>query len=146
MELEVYQVDSFTTELFKGNPAGVCITENSLSESLMTLVTQEIAVSETAFLSLSDMTLRWFTPMAEVNLCGHGTLATVHILKEKEIIKTGDRVNFMTLSGTLTALINETTIELDFPSPDIKLNVTPHLMLINNLGLDISNVLLLWFI
>ena len=75
MNIDIYQVDAFTSSPFKGNPAGVCITEQPLSEELMFSIAQEMAVSETAFLTLSDMRLRWFTPEIEVKLCGHGTLA-----------------------------------------------------------------------
>ncbi|MGF1720652.1 PhzF family phenazine biosynthesis protein [Vibrio kyushuensis] len=136
MDLEIYQVDSFTTEAFRGNPAGVCITENGLTESLMLSIAEEMAVSETAFLSLSDMTLRWFTPKSEVKLCGHGTLAVAHVLKERGQLKSGDRVNFQTLSGTLTALINESTVELDFPSPIIEFDVSQPQGLLDNLGIE----------
>ena len=94
MELDIYQVDSFTTETFKGNPAGVCITDQPLEESLMFAIAAEMAVSETAFLSLSDMRLRWFTPEVEVKLCGHGTLAVAHVLKQQAKIATGDSITF----------------------------------------------------
>lgn len=99
MDLDIYQIDSFTSKVFKGNPAGVCITKYGLSESLMLLIAEEMAVSETAFLSLNDMRLRWFTPKAEVNLCGHGTLAVAHVLKERGQLTEGDRVSFKTASG-----------------------------------------------
>ncbi len=140
MELEIYQVDSFTTEVFKGNPAGVCITTNRLGESLMLSIAEEMAVSETAFLSLSDMTLRWFTPKSEVTLCGHGTLAVAHVLKERGQVKPGDSVKFETLSGTLTALINESTVELDFPSPLIESGIPLPPDLLDHLGLEPSKV------
>ncbi|NOH71962.1 PhzF family phenazine biosynthesis protein [Vibrio pectenicida] len=140
MDLDVYQVDSFTTDVFKGNPAGVCITTNALSESLMLSIAEEMAVSETAFLALSDMTLRWFTPKTEVKLCGHGTLAVAHILKERGQVKSGDSVNFDTLSGTLTAFINESTVELDFPSPVIEFNVPQSQILLDHLGIEKSKV------
>lgn len=140
MELEIYQVDAFTTEAFKGNPAGVCITEHSLSESLMLSIAGEMAVSETAFLSLSDMRLRWFTPKAEVKLCGHGTLAVAHILQEKGHVNPGDKVNFDTLSGTLTASVGESYIELDFPSPVIAFDVSTSNELLANLGISPSRV------
>ena len=96
MDLEIYRVDSFTSEAFKGNPAGVCITQAHLDEDLMFLIAAEMAVSETAFLSLNNFTLRWFTPLIEVDLCGHGTLAVVQVLKEKELIPEGEEVAFNT--------------------------------------------------
>ncbi len=141
MELEIYQVDSFTREAFKGNPAGVCITDNGLTEKLMRLIADEMAVSETAFLSLSDMRLRWFTPKAEVSLCGHGTLAVAHVLKEKGLAKEGDRVRFDTLSGALTALLSDKGIELDFPSTLINSDVTPDPKLLKYLGLKEGEIL-----
>ncbi|NOH86020.1 PhzF family phenazine biosynthesis protein [Vibrio sp. 03-59-1] len=141
MDLDIYQVDSFTNEAFKGNPAGVCITTHGLSDELMLSIAEEMAVSETAFLSLSDMTLRWFTPQEEVALCGHGTLAVAHVLKERGQLNKGDSVNFETLSGTLTALINECTIELDFPSPAIEFDVIQSPDLLENLGIDASEVI-----
>ncbi|AUI86329.1 phenazine biosynthesis protein PhzF [Vibrio azureus] len=141
MELEIYQVDSFTQQVFKGNPAGVCITQEQLSRPLMLAIAGEMAVSETAFLSLSDMNLKWFTPEAEVNLCGHGTLAVAHVLREKGQVKAGDKVSFSTLSGTLTALINESTIELDFPSPSIEFSVPSPAALLEHLTLTQEEII-----
>ncbi|EKB7282019.1 PhzF family phenazine biosynthesis protein [Vibrio parahaemolyticus] len=141
MDLDIYQVDSFTSEAFKGNPAGVCITNNGLSDSLMLSIAEEMAVSETAFLSLSDMTLKWFTPKAEVKLCGHGTLAVAHVLKERGQVSTHDTVNFETLSGTLTALVNESTIELDFPSPTLQFDISPCHVLLDNLGIEACEII-----
>lgn len=122
MELDIYQVDSFTTETFKGNPAGVCITDQPLEESLMFAIAAEMAVSETAFLSLSDMRLRWFTPEVEVKLCGHGTLAVAHVLKQQAKIATGDSITFNTLSGLLSVKVLSSTYELDFPAPELEYN------------------------
>lgn len=135
MNLEIYQVDSFTTQAFKGNPAGVCISKEPLGESLMFSIAEEMAVSETAFLSLNTMTLKWFTPEVEVKLCGHGTLATVHVMKEQGLLNTGDRVIFNTLSGELSAAVCESSIELDFPSTQLSLSTEPNLMLLEHLGL-----------
>lgn len=140
MELDIYQVDSFTNEAFKGNPAGVCITQEGLSERLMLLIASEMAVSETAFLSLNDMRLRWFTPKVEVNLCGHGTLAVAHVLKERGQLKAGDRASFETISGQLTANINESTIELDFPSPSVEFNTERITVLLEYLGINEQEV------
>lgn len=120
MELEIYQVDAFTSEAFRGNPAGVCITETPLDESLMFSIAAEMAVSETAFLSLQDMNLRWFTPQVEVKLCGHGTLAVAHIMKEQGKVASGDQVTFNTLSGPLTVNVSNSSYELDFPAPQLK--------------------------
>ncbi len=84
MKLKIYQVDSFASQAFQGNPAGVCITEEPLDQKLMLSIAAEMSVSETAFLSLSNNTLKWFTPTTEVELCGHGTLAVAHIMKERQ--------------------------------------------------------------
>ena len=140
MNLEIYQVDSFTTQAFKGNPAGVCISKEPLGESLMFSIAEEMAVSETAFLSLNTMTLKWFTPEVEVKLCGHGTLATVHVMKEQGLLNTGDRVIFNTLSGELSAAVCESSIELDFPSTQLSLFTEPNLMLLEHLGLESNQV------
>ncbi|MCG3863978.1 MULTISPECIES: PhzF family phenazine biosynthesis protein [unclassified Photobacterium] len=141
MNIEIYQVDAFTNDIFKGNPAGVCITKEALSESLMLSIAAEMAVSETAFLSLKDMNLKWFTPQAEVKLCGHGTLSVTHILKEKKLFNVNDTVTFNTLSGPLTALIQPSTIELDFPAPVLDFNITPSSELLTSLGIETEHVI-----
>ena len=141
MNVDIYQVDSFTNQLFKGNPAGVCITKNELSEQLMQLIAEEMAVSETAFLSLNKMKLRWFTPAAEVKLCGHGTLAAAHILHQSGQVKQGESIDFNTLSGTLTAKINESTIELDFPAPVINFDYRPPADLLALLGIKKDQII-----
>lgn len=115
MLLNIYQVDSSTTEPFKGNPAGVCITESALPESLMLSIAQEMSVSETAFLNLSSMQLRWFTPTTEVELCGHATLATIHIMNELGLIHKDQVARFQTLSGELLASLTKLGYEMDFP-------------------------------
>ncbi|MGF1701644.1 PhzF family phenazine biosynthesis protein [Photobacterium makurazakiensis] len=140
MDLEIYQVDSFTSEPFKGNPAGVCISENPLTEELMFSIAEEMAVSETAFLTLNDMNLRWFTPKVEVKLCGHGTLAVAHVLKGKGLAQVGDILTFNTLSGSLSARICESTIELDFPSTELLLDLPINNILIQSLGLSDEQV------
>ena len=88
MELEIYTVDSFTSEPFKGNPAGVCLLEKELTDDELQKIASEMNLSETAFISplteknwFGDMfNLRWLTPTTEVDLCGHATLASAHIL------------------------------------------------------------------
>ncbi|MCL1124740.1 PhzF family phenazine biosynthesis protein [Shewanella surugensis] len=130
MELEIYQVDSFSTEAFKGNPAGVCITDKGLDESLMLAIAAEMAVSETAFLALDALNLRWFTPQVEVSLCGHGTLAVAHILQETGVITVGDDIRFNTLSGPLTVMVKPDCIAMLFPAPilDFSLEMDPSLL------------------
>ena len=141
MDLNIYQVDSFTTEAFKGNPAGVCISESGLTEALMLSIAEEMAVSETAFLSLFNMRLRWFTPKVEVALCGHGTLAVAHVLKEIGLANVGESVVFNTLSGALSAKLQDSTIELDFPSTTISFDTVKNEALLACLGINEKEVI-----
>jgi PhzF family phenazine biosynthesis protein len=143
LELDIYQVDSFTTKPFKGNPAGVCISENDLDENLMFSIAEEMAVSETAFLSLSNMKLRWFTPKIEVSLCGHGTLAVAHVLKENGLVAIGDTLVFDTLSGALLVTVQDKTIEMDFPSTTINPGISSHVELLDLLGINPEHVIFL---
>ncbi|MEI6821583.1 MAG: PhzF family phenazine biosynthesis protein [Bacteroidota bacterium] len=84
MEIKTYIVDSFTTEKFKGNPAGVCILENDISENSMLSIAQELGLSETAFIKKlngeSSFSIRYFSPKMEIPLCGHATLAAGKVL------------------------------------------------------------------
>ncbi len=141
MDVNIFQVDSFTSEVFKGNPAGVCITETSLDEATMFAIAAEMAVSETAFLALDTMQLRWFTPVVEVSLCGHGTLAVAHILREQGFYNTGDTLEFKTLSGVLSAHLDEDNIHLLFPAPSLDMQESPNLDLLKSLGLAQSNLI-----
>ena len=141
MELQIYQVDAFASELFKGNPAGVCITETALEERLMLAIAAEMAVSETAFLALDTMQLKWFTPQVEVKLCGHGTLATAHVLKSLGMYQQGDSIAFNTLSGLLTADLNRDSIDLYFPAPKLDLTVDINADLLRLLGLSEGDVI-----
>jgi PhzF family phenazine biosynthesis protein len=119
MPIPIYQVDAFTSEPFRGNPAGVCILSAPKDESWMQAVAAEMNLSETAFVSpRSDgaFDLRWFTPAVEVELCGHATLATAHILWESGTLSPDTQARFHTASGLLTADRNGDQIELDFPA------------------------------
>ena len=84
MELKMYQVDAFTSQLFSGNPAAVVVLESSIEDSLMQSIASENNLSETAFITINDnpIFIRWFTPSTEVDLCGHATLASGRILFE----------------------------------------------------------------
>ncbi len=114
----IYQVDAFTDKPFAGNPAGVCLLAEAASETWMRNVAREMNLSETAFLvrQADGFDLRWFTPAAEVKLCGHATLASAHILFETRILKPGAKARFHTLSGLLTAEKRGDWIELNFPA------------------------------
>ena len=118
MALTIYQVDAFTVKPFAGNPAAVCILPEARDGSWMQDVAREMNLSETAFLvKQSDgYNLRWFTPTVEVQLCGHATLASAHILWEAGHLKPSQQARFHTLSGLLTAGRKGDWIELDFPA------------------------------
>ncbi len=114
----VYQVDSFTDKPFAGNPAGVCLLDKMGDGGWMQAVAREMNVSETAFVaprSDGSYDLRWFTPMVEVDLCGHATLAAAHVLFEQNLAR-HSVIEFHTLSGLLTARMDDGWLELDFPA------------------------------
>ena len=120
--MKIYQVDAFTNQIFRGNPAGVCILpmEKMKDDELLQNIAAEMNLSETAFLCKQDgeYQLRWFTPEMEVQFCGHATLASAHILWEKEIEHTQDTIQFNTLTGKLYARFKLGKVELDFPTFD----------------------------
>ncbi len=118
MPQTLYQVDAFTDKPFSGNPAAVCILDIPADEVWMQQVALEMNLSETAFLypEKDGYNLRWFTPTVEVDLCGHATLATAHILFEQKILLEEQTAVFYTKSGKLTAQKLQNQIELDFPS------------------------------
>ena len=114
----IYQVDSFTDRPFAGNPAGVCLLPKPAGDAWMQAIASEMNLSETAFLvrQADDFDLRWFTPVAEVRLCGHATLASAHILWQTGVLQSGEQARFHTLSGLLTASQHGDWIEMDFPA------------------------------
>jgi PhzF family phenazine biosynthesis protein len=120
MPIRIVQVDAFTAEPFRGNPAAVCVLPEARPEAWMQDVAREMNLSETAFLVKrggSAYDLRWFTPEVEVALCGHATLASAHVLWESGQIGPSDQGQFHTKSGLLTAERRDGgMIELDFPS------------------------------
>lgn len=118
MNVTILQVDAFTGEPFKGNPAAVCILEGSADEVWMQNVAAEMNLAETAFVNRAKtgFDLRWFTPTCEVNLCGHATLATAHALWETGLLHADADARFNTISGILTAKRKDDWIELDFPA------------------------------
>ncbi|MEJ6980240.1 PhzF family phenazine biosynthesis protein [Pedobacter sp. P351] len=117
-KIRFFQVDAFAEKQFKGNPAGVCVLYDDISEESMQSIAEENNLSETAFLvKVKDgFNLRWFTPSVEVDLCGHATLASAHILWQEGVIKSDETIRFYTRSGTLTAAKVGDWIELDFPA------------------------------
>lgn len=119
MELRFFHVDAFADEAFKGNPAAVFILDTWLPDNLMQAIAAEFNLSETVFSVWQDdhYHIRWFTPEAEVALCGHATLATSHVL-HKHLAYPEAKVKFQCLSGPLsTSFAAETGMHtLDFPS------------------------------
>ena len=118
MPVELYQVDAFTKRPFAGNPAAVCLLHKPAPVQWMQSVAAEMNLSETAFLwPLDDgYSLRWFTPAAEVNLCGHATLASAHVLYEIGWLAADAVARFHTRSGLLTTAMDEGWIVMDFPA------------------------------
>src|SRR5262245_51881173 len=112
------QVDAFTATPFAGNPAAVCVLPEPRDASWMQQVARELNQAETAFLSAQEdgFNLRWFTPTAEMDLCGHATLASAHVLWEEGRLPLDEPARFHTRSGLLTATRNGDWIELDFPA------------------------------
>jgi len=118
MGTEIFQVDAFTDKPFSGNPAAVCILPEPRDEIWMQNVAKEMNLSETAFLSKQHdgFNLRWFTPRVEVELCGHATLASAHILWENDMLDRNEQARFHTCSGLLTAELKRDGVELNFPA------------------------------
>jgi PhzF family phenazine biosynthesis protein len=121
MPLSITQVDAFTSRPFSGNPAAVCVLPGERDPAWMQNVAQEMNLAETAFLHPrpDGWGLRWFTPAVEVDLCGHATLASAHVLWEMGRLRAEETARFHTRSGVLTAVKRGDWIELDFPAtPD----------------------------
>ena len=121
--IDVCQIDAFTDEPFRGNPAGV-VYSDELSKEEMQLIAREFNASETAFISKSvesDFNLRWFTPTVEVKLCGHATVASIHYLKQRDIIQDNSSFNFKTLSGILKCSTQNGIHSLSLPIPELKI-------------------------
>jgi PhzF family phenazine biosynthesis protein len=141
-KIKFYQVDAFTNECFKGNPAGVCVLEELIEEKYMQLIAKEMNLSETAFVQSLDgnpinqtnvFSLRWFTPKYEVDLCGHATIAASEILFNNLGIK-NEQIIYETKSGRLTAHRRNKGIALDFPI-DEALNINLSNELLETIGI-----------
>ncbi|MDQ0059260.1 PhzF family phenazine biosynthesis protein [Paenibacillus harenae] len=121
--VELFIVDAFTNEPFRGNPAAVCLSDKDREESWMQQVAAEMNLSETAYVvpagagfGSNDYRLRWFTPKAEVDLCGHATLAAAHQLWQTGRLPADAHARFHTKSGLLTAWRDGAWIAMDFPA------------------------------
>jgi PhzF family phenazine biosynthesis protein len=128
MKISIFQVDAFSNKLFKGNPAAVCPLTEWLPDELMQNIAQENNLAETAFIVPANegYEIRWFTPTVEVDLCGHATLASAHVVFH-ELGYKGDFVNFHSpRSGLLTVTKRGAEFVLDFPSDTIsQIDVEP---------------------
>jgi PhzF family phenazine biosynthesis protein len=122
MALRIVQVDAFTDRPFGGNPAAVCVLPSARPDAWLRNVAREMNLSETAFLVPQDggYNLRWLTPAVEVDLCGHATLASAHVLWEDGHLTAGRQARFHTRSGLLTADRRGDWIELDFPAKSVE--------------------------
>ncbi|PLX67863.1 MAG: isomerase [Denitrovibrio sp.] len=120
-KIKIYQADAFADELFKGNPAAICILDTELSTKMMQDIAKENNLSETAYIFEKDgkLNIRWFTPGCEVDLCGHATLASAHILFNHENFQ-GDIIEFQSKSGPLRIIKKEDLLEMDFPAEIVK--------------------------
>jgi len=117
MKLAIYQVDAFTDRRFGGNPAAVVLLKTELPDSTLQAIAAENNLSETAFVlpAKDHYLLRWFTPCLEIDLCGHATLGTAHVLFRTGAAR-GDSVRFETPSGTLTVAREGDLLSMDFPA------------------------------
>lgn len=118
MALRIVQVDAFSAKPFAGNPAAVCVLAHAADKKWMQQVAREMNLSETAFLFRAGdaWNLRWFTPAVEIDLCGHATLASAHVLWEDGHLPAATQARFDTRSGRLTADRRGEWIEMDFPT------------------------------
>lgn len=116
--MKIFQVDSFSSRPFAGNPAGVCLLDSPMPDAWMQSVAREMNLSETAFVlpEGDGFRLRWFTPAVEVDLCGHATLASAHTLWEQGVLTASEPALFFTRSGRLICTRRGDWIWMDFPA------------------------------
>ena len=117
MKISLYQIDAFASDLFEGNPAAVCPLTEWLSDETMQSIAAENNLSETAFFvpKANGYHIRWFTPVSEVELCGHATLATAYVLFNILGYK-NDKIEFDSKSGLLTVTRDNDWLVMDFPA------------------------------
>jgi PhzF family phenazine biosynthesis protein len=116
--MTIYQIDAFTDSPFKGNPAAVCLLEKPMPDEWMQNVAFEMNLSETSFIipGKKESQIRFFTPSAEVPLCGHATLSTAHVFYESGLASEGDEITFISKAGRLLIRKSGTWIVMNFPS------------------------------
>lgn len=131
MNIPIFQIDAFASKVFGGNPAAVCPLDQWLPDDVMQRIALENSVAETAFFIPQDgaFAIRWFTPEIEMDLCGHATLATAHVIA-RHLNEPKSPITFQSNSGTLKVTVQDKLLTLNFPSrmplpcdvPDIILN------------------------
>ena len=129
MKIRQYQVDAFASRAFEGNPAAVCPLENWLDDGTLQAIAEENNLSETAFFVPSEkrFALRWFTSLMEVDLCGHATLATAHVIFNI-LGYPKQAIVFETRSGELSVARKGALLEMDFPARPPKQCVCPEIL------------------
>jgi PhzF family phenazine biosynthesis protein len=122
MKIRLFQVDSFANEIFKGNPAGVCVLDEDISDDMKQNIASEMNCSETSFVRKinNEYRIRYFTPVQEVQLCGHATLAAAHILWEEEIENRDDKILFKANKEEIVVSNCEAWIKMGFPKDTLE--------------------------
>jgi PhzF family phenazine biosynthesis protein len=118
----IYQVDAFTSQPFKGNPAGVCILDTKPSSKWMQNIAMEMNLSETAFVypGKDSRNIRFYSPEAEISLCGHATLSACHILYETGKVKKNETIKLSSKAGMLSITKHGHWVKMNFPSYPIE--------------------------
>ena len=139
--MKIFVVDAFADRPFSGNPAAICLSDDDCDANWMQSVAVEMNLSETAFVRKQDngFGLRWFTPAMEVDLCGHATLASAHVLWQEGLVTKDQAIPFHTRSGVLACSYDDGMIEMDFPATPPK-PAEPPPGLIEALGVEPSFV------
>ena len=141
MKISIYQVDAFASQVFEGNPAAVCPLPHWLPDEQLRQIAQENNLSETAFIVSSGqkLQLRWFTPNAEVDLCGHATLASAHVLYQ-HLGFNEQQITFDTKSGELRVSKSASGYTMDFPA-SLPTAIAPPAPLLAGLAIPVKTVL-----
>ncbi|WP_158965364.1 PhzF family phenazine biosynthesis protein [Paraglaciecola sp. L3A3] len=141
MKIKLFQVDAFASNVFEGNPAAVCPLDEWLEDELLQKIAEENNLSETAFFVQSNnhIHLRWFTPQAEVDLCGHATLAAAHVLYQ-HLAFIESVIRFQTRSGELLVAKSKHGYTMDFPI-NMPINIEAPSLLLAGLGIEPLDIL-----
>ncbi len=144
MQLAIYQIDAFTRERFKGNPAAVVPLQQWLDEARMQAIAMENNLSETAFLvreADGAYRIRWFSPLSEIDFCGHATLASAHVLLEEGLASTPLTFRAAAVGDIRVVALDDGRLEMDFPNRAPEQVAQPPAALLNGLGAAPCHVL-----